>query len=157
MTFNCDDFIGSSFKTIWPFKNVFWSWSQLKTLIQFDFNWNFFLSRLLFEVFLCAVENAKSAVIHSKWSGLQWGSVNHQMAVPVPSVSCCVFNNNYSFYQEPNELAFNRDTCCYLVICLQLIASHWKVFWYGLASHFKVFNRRWMTLKQQKMSLTQPS
>jgi hypothetical protein len=28
------------------------------------------------------------------------------------------------FYQEPNELAFNWDTCCHLVICLQLIASH---------------------------------
>jgi len=32
------------------------------------------------------------------------------MAVPDPSISCCVFNNNYYFYQEPNELAFNRDT-----------------------------------------------
>ncbi len=29
------------------------------------------------------------------------------------------------FYQEPNELAFNWDTCCHLVICLQLIASHY--------------------------------
>jgi hypothetical protein len=28
------------------------------------------------------------------------------------------------FYQDPNELAFNRDTCCHLVICLGLIASH---------------------------------
>ena len=46
------------------------------------------------------------------------------MAVPVPSISCCVFNNNDFFYQEPNELAFNWDTCCHLVICLQLIASH---------------------------------
>ncbi len=65
------------------------------------------------------------------WAGLslnllnsQWASVNHQMAVPVPSMSCCVFNSNYFFYQEPNELAFNRDTCCHLVICLWLIASH---------------------------------
>ncbi len=54
----------------------------------------------------------------------QWGSVNHQMAVPVPSISCCIFNNNDFFYQDPNELAFNRDTCCHLVICLWLIASH---------------------------------
>jgi hypothetical protein len=49
------------------------------------------------------------------------------MAVPVPSTKYCIFNNNDFFYQEPNELAFNQDTCCYLVICLQLIASHWHV------------------------------
>ncbi len=54
----------------------------------------------------------------------QWGTVNHQMAVPVPSINCCVYNNNYYFFQEQNELAFNWDTCCHLVICLQLIASH---------------------------------
>ncbi len=54
----------------------------------------------------------------------EWVSVNHQMAVPVPSISFCVFNNNDFFYQEPNELAFNRDTSCHLVICLRLIASH---------------------------------
>jgi hypothetical protein len=34
------------------------------------------------------------------------------------------FNNNDFFYQEQNELAFNRDMCCHLVICLRLIASH---------------------------------
>ncbi len=26
-----------------------------------------------------------------------WGSVNHKMAVPVPSISCCVFKNNDFF------------------------------------------------------------
>jgi len=57
----------------------------------------------------------------------QWGSVNHQMAIPVPSISCCVFNNNNFFYQEPNELAFNWDACCHLVICLRLIASHYNL------------------------------
>jgi len=61
------------------------------------------------------------------WPRPQWGSVNHQMAEPVPSISCCVFNNNDFFYQEPNELAFIRDTCCHLVICLRLIASHWTL------------------------------
>ncbi len=60
----------------------------------------------------------------SKFSHFQWGSVNHQMAVPVPSISCCVFNNNDFCCQELNELAFNWDTCCHLVICLQLIASN---------------------------------
>jgi len=48
------------------------------------------------------------------------------MAVPVPSISCCVLNNNDFCCQEPNELAFNWDTCCHLVICFQLIASHWS-------------------------------
>ncbi len=51
------------------------------------------------------------------------------MAVPVPSISCCIFNNNDFFYQEPNELAFNWDTCCHLVICLRLIASHFSPFY----------------------------
>ncbi len=81
----------------------------------------------------------------------QWGSVNHQMAVPIPSISCCVFNNNYFFYQELNELAFNRDTCCHLVICLQLIASHSSYFfssvvnllpkiWKYLIKNFLIFS-----------------
>jgi hypothetical protein len=46
------------------------------------------------------------------------------MAVLVPGISCCILTNNDFFYQEPNELAFNWDTCCHLVICLRLIASH---------------------------------
>ncbi len=28
---------------------------------------------------------------------VQWGSVNNQMAEPVPSISCCIFNNNDFF------------------------------------------------------------
>ncbi len=36
------------------------------------------------------------------------GSVTHQMALPVSSISCCVFNRNDFFYQEQNALAFNR-------------------------------------------------
>ncbi len=38
----------------------------------------------------------------------QWGSVTHQMAVPVPSIRCCVLNNHNLFYQIQNALAFNR-------------------------------------------------
>jgi hypothetical protein len=55
----------------------------------------------------------------------QSGSVTHQMAVPVPSISCCILNNHNLFYHEKNTLAFNWDTCCRLVLCLQLIAFHW--------------------------------
>jgi hypothetical protein len=43
------------------------------------------------------------------------------MAVPVTSLSCCILNYNKFFYQELNDLAFKRDTCCQLVICLQLL------------------------------------
>ncbi len=33
--------------------------------------------------------------------------VAHQMAVPVPSISCCVLIHNNLFYQIQNALAFN--------------------------------------------------
>ncbi len=47
----------------------------------------------------------------------EWGSVTHQMAVPVPSISCCVLNHHDLFYQIQNALDFNRDTCCHLALC----------------------------------------
>jgi len=46
------------------------------------------------------------------------------MAVPVPSISCCVLNHHNLFYQMQNALAFNRDTYCHLVLCLQLLPFH---------------------------------
>jgi hypothetical protein len=55
----------------------------------------------------------------------QWGSVTHQMTVPVPSISCCVLNHIHLFYQIQNALAFNRDKCCHLVLFLQLLPFHW--------------------------------
>ena len=42
-----------------------------------------------------------------------------------PKYKLLHFNNNDFFYQELNELAFDWDTCCHLVICLRLIASHY--------------------------------
>ncbi len=60
----------------------------------------------------------------SDQASAQWGSVTHQMAVPVPSISCCVLNNNNLFYQIHNALAFNWDTCCRLVHCLRLLPFH---------------------------------
>ena len=56
----------------------------------------------------------------------QWGSVTHQMAVPVPSISWCVSYQLKEICNEKNALAFNRDRCCHLVLCLQLIPFHWK-------------------------------
>jgi hypothetical protein len=46
----------------------------------------------------------------------QWGSVTHQMAVPVPSISCCVLNHHNLFYQIHNALAFNWEMCCHLAL-----------------------------------------
>ncbi len=51
------------------------------------------------------------------------------MAVPVPSMSCCVLNHHNLFYQIQNALAFNRDTCCYLALCLRLLPFHWLWLW----------------------------
>ncbi len=55
---------------------------------------------------------------------LEWGSVTHQMAVPGPSISCCVLSHHNVFYQTQNALAFNWDTCCHLALCLQLLPFH---------------------------------
>ncbi len=46
------------------------------------------------------------------------------MAVPVPSICWCVFNNHNFFFQEQNALAFNRCKCCHLALCLRLITFH---------------------------------
>jgi hypothetical protein len=43
------------------------------------------------------------------------------MAVPVPSISCCVSQQLKFFCKEKNALAFNWNRCCHLVLCLQLI------------------------------------
>ncbi len=72
-------------------------------------------------------------LINQYWTGLfasysvktQWGSVTHQMAVPVPCISCCFLNHHNLFYQIHNALAFKRDTCCHLVLCLQLLPFHY--------------------------------
>ncbi len=69
----------------------------------------------------------------------QWGSVIHQMAVPVPSISCCVLNHHNLFYQIQNGLAFNRDTCCHLALCLWLLPFHW-----GFSVRILLFG--WMVL-----------
>jgi hypothetical protein len=54
----------------------------------------------------------------------QWGSVTYQMAVPVPSISCCVLNHHNLFYHIQNALAFNRDMCCHLALCFRLLPFH---------------------------------
>ncbi len=55
----------------------------------------------------------------------QWGSVTHQMAVPVPSISCCVLNHHDLSYQLQNALFFNRYMCCHLELCLWLLPFNW--------------------------------
>ncbi len=36
-----------------------------------------------------------------------------------------MFLSNYFFFKEKKALAFNRDRCCHLVFCFQLIFFHW--------------------------------
>jgi hypothetical protein len=43
----------------------------------------------------------------------------------ITSISSCIFNHHNLFYQIQNALAFNRDTCCHLALCLQLLPFHW--------------------------------
>ncbi len=47
------------------------------------------------------------------------------MAVSIQSVSCCVLNHHNLFCQIQNALAFNRDTCCHLALCLWILPFHW--------------------------------
>ncbi len=74
------------------------------------------------------------------------GSITCQMALPVISLSCCIFNNHNFFYQEPNGLAFNQDMCCHLALSLRLIIFHslhyksWYIFGGCLIN-------QWQTLK----------
>jgi len=46
------------------------------------------------------------------------------MAVPVPSISCCVLNHHNLFYQMQSALVFNWDMCCHLALCLRLLPFH---------------------------------
>ncbi len=46
------------------------------------------------------------------------------MAVPVPSISCCVLNHHNLLYQIQNALALNWDMCCHLALCLRLLPFH---------------------------------
>jgi hypothetical protein len=41
-------------------------------------------------------------------------------------------------------LAFNRDTCCHLVICLQLIVSH-----YGPSKFYDTGSSKWKKLSKK--------
>jgi hypothetical protein len=61
-----------------------------------------------------------------KWPAItnRWGSVSHQMAVPVPSVSYWVLNHHNLFYQIRNALAFNQDMCSHLALFLWLLPFH---------------------------------
>ncbi len=60
---------------------TFWQSSKLCLCIITEYIWCF--------------KDGTSSTLFSCF--LQWGSVNHQMEVPVPSISCCVFINNDFF------------------------------------------------------------
>ncbi len=70
-----------------------------KIYIYFHFNWiremknhSIFIVKYLFKLSMTCFIFERNEIKglggnSSKW---QWGSVNHQMAVPVPSISCCI-------------------------------------------------------------------
>jgi hypothetical protein len=77
----------------------------------------------------------------------------------LPSISCCVLNHHNLFYQIQNALAFNRDACCHLVLCLRLLPFHGKktlayfcqffckklvFFKHERDSHARSYERDWM-------------
>ncbi len=76
---------------------------------------------------------------HKKCTSAQWDSVIHQMAVSVPSISCCVLNPHNLFYQIQNALAFNQDMCCHLALCLWLLPFHCLKNWQGLNKLERLF------------------
>ncbi len=63
-------------------------WKWLKQFWELSFNW---LRKFRWLI---------------KRQNIQWGSVTRQMAVPVPSINCCVLNCHNLFYQIQNALAF---------------------------------------------------
>ncbi len=58
----------------------------------------------------------------------QYCSITHQMALPITSISCCISYQLNIFYKEWKALAFNRDGCCHLMLCLGLILFHWLIY-----------------------------
>jgi hypothetical protein len=49
------------------------------------------------------------------------------MALPILSISCNVYYQlNFFISTGKKVLAFNRDGCCHLAFCFQLILFHWN-------------------------------
>ncbi len=46
-----------------------------------------------------------------------------------PKYKLLCFITTKNFCKEKNTLAFNRDKCCHLVLCLRLTPFHWKLVW----------------------------
>jgi hypothetical protein len=74
------------------------------------------------------------------------------MAVPVPSISCCVLNEHDLFYQIENALAFNWDRCCHLALCLRFLPFHWNE---ASKSPFRTPSS-WRVRERQHVLLGQP-
>ena len=46
------------------------------------------------------------------------------MAALVPGIACCVSKGKKTCSNSQNNLAFIRDKCCHLTMCLQLVEPH---------------------------------
>jgi hypothetical protein len=57
------------------------------------------------------------------------GSMNEALLPTSPKYKLLCFKlENNLFCQIKNALAFNRDTCCHLVLCLRLLPFHCNTF-----------------------------
>ncbi len=76
---------------------------------------------------------------------LKRSSFTHQMAVPVPSINCCVLNHHNLFYHIQNALVFNWDMCWHLAVAsfpLPAVAS-WEIVNFKIASLSKIAKPSW--------------
>jgi hypothetical protein len=123
-------------------------------------NWNFWYRRYLVLTLHCPIKCGKlnlhlflrscwcvveHLLVKNHFASRQWDSVTHQMAVPVPSISCCVLNHHNLVYQIQDALAFYPDTCCNLALFLWMLPFHCltkrQVFIFDLKVLFKVFTK----------------
>jgi hypothetical protein len=62
------------------------------------------------------------------------------MALPVSSISCCVSQHLTKRFTQRNAIAFNRDRCCHLALCLWLILFHWKFIKFSIRQSIRLKN-----------------
>ncbi len=97
-----------------------YQWGKYHCAIDLLFDW-FGISCMTSDIFCFYLQNR--LIKTSQTGGQLYSDTFPHLVFPVPVIhkSCCIFNNHNFFYQEANALAFNWDTCCHLVLSLQLI------------------------------------
>ena len=55
---------------------------------------------------------------------VQWGSISARCRYWSRMLACCVFNNSNFLNMMMKDLAFIRNRCCHLTICLHMMEPH---------------------------------